>query len=138
MSPAPNGVLLASLGAPSPGSGLSLWSEDSFLSIGSKGSVLSIGSVGSFASIGSIGSAASAFSVGSAASAGSVLSWASAGSVMSAAARDSILGEPEQSSAGLLSGGILLACGAAIAGWAIYRSQRFGGAARRTGGHGER
>ena len=72
---------------------MSLWSEDSFLSIASKGSVLSIGSIGSFAS---------------------------AGSVLSARARDSILGDPERSEAGLLSAGVLIACGAAIGGWALY------------------
>jgi hypothetical protein len=82
--------------------------------------MLSIGSVGSFASIGSIGSGASAFSVGSFASDGSAMSFASAGSVLSARARDSILGDPERSEAGLLSAGILIACGAAIAGWSIY------------------
>ena len=38
-----------------------------------------------------------------------------------AQARDSIMGDSERSDAGLLSAGILLACGAAIAGWAIYR-----------------
>ncbi len=83
--------------------------------------MLSIGSVGSFASIGSIGSAASAFSVGSFASAGSAMSFVSAGSVLSARARDSIMGDPDRSEAGLLSAGILVACGAAIAGWAIYK-----------------
>jgi hypothetical protein len=48
------------------------------------------------------------------------MSWASAGSVLSAQARDAVLGDSERSDAGLLSAGILLACGAAIAGWAIY------------------
>jgi hypothetical protein len=49
------------------------------------------------------------------------MSWASAGSVLSSQARDSILGDPGRSNAGLLSAGVLIACGAAIAGWAIYR-----------------
>ena len=130
MRPPRNGLLLASLGAPSRD--LSLWSEDSFLSIASKNSFLSIGSVGSFASIGSIGSAGSAFSVASAASAGSAMSFASAGCVLSRQARDSIMGDPERSEAGLLSAGILLACGAAIAGWALMRgcSERQRGATR--------
>ena len=92
MPPALNGLLLASLGAPSHNS-LSLWSEDSFLSIASKGSALSIGSVGSFAS---------------------------AGSIMSARARDSIMGDPERPDAALLSAGILALCAAAVAGWAIH------------------
>jgi hypothetical protein len=59
--------------------------------------------------------------VGSAASVGSVLSWASAGSVLSTQARDSIIQDPERSNAALLSAGILVACAAAIAGWALYR-----------------
>jgi hypothetical protein len=49
------------------------------------------------------------------------MSFASAGSVLSARARDSVLGDSQRRDAGLLSAGILLACGAAIAGWAIYR-----------------
>jgi hypothetical protein len=49
------------------------------------------------------------------------MSWASAGSVLSARARDSIMGDPERSEAALISAGILVACAAAIAGWAIYR-----------------
>jgi hypothetical protein len=49
------------------------------------------------------------------------MSWASAGSVLSAQARDSIMGDPERSEAALLSAGILLACAAAFAGWALYR-----------------
>jgi hypothetical protein len=52
------------------------------------------------------------------------MSFASAGSVLSARARDSILGDAEGSDAGLLSAGILLACGAAIAGWAILRRRK--------------
>jgi hypothetical protein len=52
------------------------------------------------------------------------MSFASAGSVLSAGARDSIMGEPGRSEAGLLSAGILLACGAAIAGWAIYNNRK--------------
>jgi hypothetical protein len=51
------------------------------------------------------------------------MSFASAGSVLSARARDSILGDTGRGEAGLLSAGILLACGVAIAGWAIYRSR---------------
>jgi hypothetical protein len=31
------------------------------------------------------------------------------------------MGDPERSDAGMLSAGILLACGAAIGAWAIYR-----------------
>jgi hypothetical protein len=31
------------------------------------------------------------------------------------------MGDPERSDAGLLAAGILVACGAAIAGWAIWR-----------------
>jgi hypothetical protein len=31
------------------------------------------------------------------------------------------MGDPKRSNAGLLSAGILLACGAAIAAWALYR-----------------
>jgi hypothetical protein len=53
----------------------------------------------------------------------SFLSIASKGSVLSvlsARARDSILGDPDHSDAGLLAAGILAACGAAIAGWAVY------------------
>lgn len=49
------------------------------------------------------------------------MSFASAGSVLSARARDSILGDPGGSEAGLLAAGILIACGAAVAGWALYR-----------------
>jgi hypothetical protein len=49
------------------------------------------------------------------------MSYASAGSVFSARARDSIFGEPERGDAALLSAGILVACAAAIAGWALYR-----------------
>jgi hypothetical protein len=46
---------------------------------------------------------------------------------MSALARDSIMGDPERSDAALLSAGILAACAAAIAGWALYRSARSNG-----------
>jgi hypothetical protein len=52
------------------------------------------------------------------------MSFASAGSVLSARTRDSILGDSERSEAGLLSAGILIACGAAIAGWAIYKNRK--------------
>jgi hypothetical protein len=31
------------------------------------------------------------------------------------------MGDPDRRNAGLLSAGILLACGAAIAGWALYQ-----------------
>jgi hypothetical protein len=40
---------------------------------------------------------------------------------MSARARESIMGDPERSDAALLSAGILVACAAAVAGWALYR-----------------
>jgi hypothetical protein len=49
------------------------------------------------------------------------MSFASAGSVLSAQARDAILGDSERGDAALLSAGILVACAAAIAGWALYR-----------------
>jgi hypothetical protein len=52
------------------------------------------------------------------------MSFASAGSVLSARARDSILGDPERNDAGLLSAGILVACGVAIAGWAILTRRK--------------
>jgi len=51
------------------------------------------------------------------------MSFASLGSVLSAQARDAVLGDTDRSDAGLLSAGILLACGAAIAGWAVYKRQ---------------
>jgi hypothetical protein len=51
------------------------------------------------------------------------MSFASLGSVLSAQARDAVLGDTGRSDAGLLSAGILLACGTAIAGWAIYKRQ---------------
>jgi hypothetical protein len=44
--------------------------------------------------------------------------------VLSARARDSIMGDPGRSEAGLLSAGILLACGAAIAGWALHSRRK--------------
>jgi hypothetical protein len=49
------------------------------------------------------------------------MSFGSAGSIMSARARDSIMGERERSHAALLSAGILVACAAAVAGWALRR-----------------
>lgn len=51
----------------------------------------------------------------------SILSIGSKGSVLSSGSRDSILGHPGRANAGLLSAGVLIACGLAIAGWAIYR-----------------
>jgi hypothetical protein len=51
------------------------------------------------------------------------MSFASAGSVLSAQARDAMLVDSNRSEVGLLSAGILLACGVAIAGWAFYRNR---------------
>lgn len=63
----------------------------------------------------------SLWSEGSFLSVGSVLSYAAAGSVLSQRARDAILDEPGHRRGALLSAGILMACAAAIAGWALYR-----------------